>query len=119
MLKAVGIDIPGKIATASQLAVFRKHAPRMLAEARYALHIADWVDFLLCGVPRANFSMLSAGRLLDAQGEIDRALFTKLDIASDLFPPMAAEEKVTSPAMGTVQVSSSHTPLPSWYSNTS
>ena len=94
LLKAVGIELPGKIATASQLAVFRKHAPRMLAEARYALHIADWVDFLLCGVPRANFSMLSAGRLLDAQGEIDRALFAKLDIASDLFPPMAAVEVI-------------------------
>lgn len=94
LLKAAGVDLPGRIATASQLAVFRKHAPRMLAEARVALHIADWVNYLLCGVPRANFSMLSAGRLLDAQGGLDRTLFAKLDIAADLFPPMAAAEVI-------------------------
>lgn len=55
------------IATRCQLAALKKEKPDTYAAARSILTVADYINYLLCGVKKVNETQVSMGGMLDVQ----------------------------------------------------
>jgi len=94
ILQTCGIALPGKISTLHQLAVMQKYEPELLAKAHTLLNIADYINYLLSGSARCNYSMLAAGNLLNSNGGLARENLQKLAITPAIFAKTASVEVI-------------------------
>ena len=86
-LAARGLPQLPDISTACQLTVLDKP---LLNQCSYILNIADWINYELSGSIAANYSMYSAGKLLDEQNHLHEALLSDMDIPGSIFPEMVS-----------------------------
>lgn len=86
-LAKLGIGEVSRISTVSQLALLRVMYPEKLDRAAALLHIADWINYELGHGLFGNYSMFSAGKLLDDREKIDVERLAKLGLPESFLPP--------------------------------
>lgn len=75
------------ITTLCQLRSLVQQEPKLLAEARQLLHIADLVHFDLCGIPATDWTLASASQMCNrASGTWDLELLQLLELPAEILP---------------------------------